>query len=252
MLYFFNRSRQRSGLGLIGIAMALSSCSSMDRLLNIGEQPKLSAIDNPTAKPGYKPVQMPMPTPQPAVYNANSLWRNGSRAFFKDQRAHQIGDILTVTVNINDAANMQNETQRQRNNGNTQSSITSILGLATVPLVNQTVPATLLNASGSSSSDGKGQIQRTDAVTTNVAAVVTQILPNGNMVVEGKQEIRVNFEMRELIVGGIIRPEDIQSDNTIDSTKIAEARIAYGGRGQITDIQQERLGQQLSDVLLPF
>jgi flagellar L-ring protein precursor FlgH len=96
------------------------------------------------------------------------------------------------------------------------------------------------------------QIQRTDALTTNVAAVVTQILPNGTMVVEGKQEIRVNFEMRELIVAGIVRPADIQSDNTLDSHKIAEARIAYGGKGQITDLQQERYGQQLSDILLPF
>ncbi len=252
MSIFLDPPRRRTGLSILGIAMLLSGCSSLDRLLNVGEQPKLSAIDNPTTKPGYKPVQMPMPTPQPAVYNANSLWRNGSRAFFKDQRAHQVGDLLTVTVNINDAANMQNETQRQRNNGNTQSAITSMLGLPTVPLINQTIPAQLLNASGSLNSDGKGQIQRTDAVTTNVAAVVTQILPNGNMVVEGKQEIRVNFEMRVLIVGGIIRPEDIQSDNTIDSSKIAEARIAYGGRGQITDIQQERYGQQVSDILLPF
>jgi flagellar L-ring protein precursor FlgH len=183
---------------------------------------------------------------------ANSLWRNGTRAFFKDQRAHQIGDILTVSVNINDAANMQNETQRQRNNNSTNSTITSILGLPTVPIINQTVPAQLLNANGASNSDGKGQIQRTDTVTTNVAAVVTQVLPNGNLVVEGKQEIRVNFEMRELVVAGIVRPEDIQSDNTIDSTKIAEARIAYGGRGQITDVQQERDGQQISDILLPF
>lgn len=110
----------------------------------------------------------------------------------------------------------------------------------------------LLNTDSTSSSDAKGSINRTEALTTNVAAVVTQILPNGNMVVEGKQEIRVNFEMRELIVAGIVRPEDIQSDNTIDSHKIAEARIAYGGKGQIMDIQQERYGQQLSDILLPF
>jgi flagellar L-ring protein precursor FlgH len=238
--------------GLVAAAALLNGCSAFDRLANIGEQPKLSAIENPTTKAGYKPVQMPMPTPQPATYNPNSLWRNGSRAFFKDQRAHQIGDILTVTVNINDTANIANETQRQRNNNSTDSAINNLLGLPTVPLINQTIPAQILNATGSSNSDGKGQITRTDAVVTNVAAVVTQILPNGNMVVEGKQEIRVNFEMRELIVAGIVRPEDIQSDNTIDSTKIAEARIAYGGKGQLMDIQQERYGQQLSDILLPF
>src|ERR1700733_1254300 len=101
---------------LLAAGATLNGCSSIDRVFNIGEQPALTAIDNPTAKPGYKPVQMPMPTPQPATYNPNSLWRNGSRAFFKDQRAHQIGDILTVTVNINDNAQFQNETQRSRNN----------------------------------------------------------------------------------------------------------------------------------------
>src|ERR1700738_399902 len=94
---------------LLATSAIASGCSSIDRLSQIGEQPKLSAIENPTAQPGYKPVQMPMPTPQPAVYNPNSLWRNGSRAFFKDQRAQQIGDILTVTVNITDTAQFANE-----------------------------------------------------------------------------------------------------------------------------------------------
>src|ERR1700688_2805648 len=103
-----------TGTLLTIVSIAGGGCSSIDRLFNIGEQPKLSSIDNPTAKPGYKPVQMPMPTPLPATYNPNSLWRNGSRAFFKDQRAHQVGDLVTVTVNINDTANMQNETQRPR------------------------------------------------------------------------------------------------------------------------------------------
>ena len=102
------------------------------------------------------------------------------------------------------------------------------------------------------SSDGKGSIDRKEELLTNIAAVITQLLPNGNLVVEGKQEVRVNFEIRELIVAGIVRPEDIESDNTIDSSKIAQARIAYGGRGQITDVQQPRYGQQALDVLLPF
>jgi flagellar L-ring protein precursor FlgH len=114
------------------------------------------------------------------------------------------------------------------------------------------LPGRLLTADATSSSDGKGSIQRQESLTTNIAAIVTQLLPNGNLVVEGKQEIRVNFEMRELIVAGIVRPEDIQSDNTIDSSKIAEARIAYGGHGQITDVQQQRYGEQVMDVLLPF
>src|SRR5580692_6416349 len=104
----------RRAAALATTATLLNGCSSIDRLLNIGEQPSLSAIDNPMAKPGYKPVQMPMPAPQPATYNPNSLWRNGSRAFFKDERAHLVGDILTIGVNINDSANVANETQRQR------------------------------------------------------------------------------------------------------------------------------------------
>ena len=226
-------------------------CAALDRLQLLGEKPPLSKIENPTAAAGYKPVQMPMPTPQPASYNPNSLWRSGSRAFFKDQRARQVGDILTVTVNITDKANIANETQRSRTNTE-DSGITNFFGKNTAPIVNSTLPTRLLTADSNSSSDGKGSVTRQEALQTNVAAVVTQVLPNGNLVVEGKQEIRVNFEIRELIVAGIVRPEDIQSDNTIDSSKIAETRIAYGGRGQITDVQQPRNGQQVMDVILPF
>jgi flagellar L-ring protein precursor FlgH len=156
-----------------------------------------------------------------------------------------------VTININDQANWQNETQRTRKNSE-DSGIDNFFGKGKVPIMNAAVPTRIFTADSTSSSDGKGSVARQEAVTTTIAAVVTQVLPNGNLVVEGKQEIRVNFEMRELIVAGIVRPEDIQSDNTIDSTKIAEARIAYGGRGQITDIQQPRYGQQVLDVLLPF
>jgi flagellar L-ring protein precursor FlgH len=234
------------------VAFLLDGCAAIDRLKMIGEQPPLSPIDNPTAQAGYKPVQMPMPQPQPASYNPNSLWRNGSRAFFKDQRAHQVGDILTVTVNITDKAAIANETQRSRTNSE-DSGITDFIGSKTIPNPSKAIlPGRILTADSSASSDGKGTINRSEAVVTNVAAVVTQVLPNGNLVIEGKQEIRVNYEVRELIVAGIVRPEDIQSDNTIDSAKIAQARIAYGGRGQITDVQQPRYGQQVLDVLLPF
>jgi flagellar L-ring protein precursor FlgH len=239
-------------LSLAALAAMSGGCAAVDRFKMIGEQPPLSAIENPTTKAGYKPVQMPMPTPQPATYNPNSLWRSGSRAFFKDQRAHQVGDILTVTVNITDKANFENETQRSRTSKE-DSGISDFIGSKTIKNpATAVLPGRILTADGTSSSDGKGSVNRQEALQTNVAAVVTQVLPNGNLVVEGKQEIRVNFEIRELIVAGIVRPEDIQSDNTIDSSKIAQARIAYGGRGQISDVQQPRYGQQVLDVVLPF
>ncbi len=232
---------------------ALGGCAALERLTQIGEQPKLSQIENPTAAPGYKPVQMPMPQAQPASFNPNSLWRNGSRAFFKDQRAHQVGDILTVKVKFSDKATLDNETSRSRK-GEEDSGVEAFLGRKTLPppLNKVSIPGRILTTDSTGLSEGKGSVDRKEELSTNIAGVVTQVLPNGNLVIEGKQEVRVNFEVRELIVAGIVRPEDIESDNTIDSTKIAQARIAYGGRGQITDVQQPRYGQQVMDVILPF
>ena len=237
---------------LFAVLSVASGCSAVDRLSQIGETPKLNAIENPTAQPGYKPVSMPMPKPELVSYNANSLWRNGSRSFFKDQRAHQIGDLLTVTVNITDQANFANESQRDRTSKES-ANLNDFIGKQLLSgNAAKALNGAILSTDSTSQYDGKGTIQRQETLQTNIAAVVTQVLPNGNLVVEGKQEIRVNFEIRELIVAGIVRPEDIQSDNTIDSSKIAQARISYGGRGQITDIQQPRYGQQVTDVLLPF
>src|SRR5271156_2896409 len=226
-----------------------SGCSTFDGLKVLANPPPLTPIDNPTTKPGYKPVQMPMPTPQPVTYNPNSLWRNGSRAFFNDQRAHIVGDILTVKVNINDTAEFQDQTQLNRSTTE-DSAVTNFIGANTITNPAKAVlPGALLTTNGQSSTDGKGTVNRQESLLTNMAAVVTQMLPNGNLVIEGKQEIRVNFEIRELIVAGVVRPEDIDSDNTIELPKIAEARIAYGGRGQITDFQQPPYGQQVMDVI---
>jgi flagellar L-ring protein FlgH len=236
------------------LAASAAACGSLDRLSNVGKAPNLSAIEDPTSQPGYKPVQMPMPTPEPVSYASNSLWRQGSRAFFKDQRARLIGDLVTVKVKVTDKANIANATKRART-GSEAMSNTNNFGFESdynKIFPDAVDPKNLFNQKTDSSVGGSGSVQRSEELTTNVAAVVTQSLPNGNLVIEGKQEIRVNFEIRELIVAGVIRPEDIESDNTIDSSKIAQARIAYGGRGQITDVQQPRYGTQVMDILLPF
>ena len=247
-----NIKRYKVAIAVLLLPALLPDCSAIDRLKNIGEQPALSAIENPTTQPGYKPVQMPMPTPQPATYSPNSLWRSGSRAFFKDQRAMQVGDIMTVKVKFTDNAKIENGTARSRSSKE-DSGISDFAGSKLLSgQAAQVLPGKLLTADSTSTTDNKGSVNRQEALLTNIAAIVTQVLPNGNLVVEGKQEVRVNFEIRELIVAGVVRPEDIESDNTIDSTKIAQARIAYGGRGQITDVQQPRYGQQVMDVLLPF
>jgi flagellar L-ring protein precursor FlgH len=178
---------------------------------------------------------------------------DGIRAFFKDQRAQQVGDLVTVKVLVTDKANLDNETKRSRTN-NESFGTANLFGAETkIPSVLPGATASaLLNADGKSSSEGAGSVSRKEELVTSVAAVVTQVLPNGNLVIEGKQEIRVNFEVRELIVAGVIRPEDIEAGNTVESSKIAEARIAYGGRGQISDVQQPRYGQQVLDIVLPF
>lgn len=240
-------------MSLAGAALLVSGCSYADRIAEIGQAPALSAIENPTSHPGYKPVRMPMPAPAYASHMPNSLWRSGSRAFFKDQRANQVGDILTINVSFTDRAKLDNKTSRSRSSSEGMD-VAALLGLESslFNLPDAAASSARVELGGNGSAEGEGSVDRTESLDTTVAAVVTQVLPNGNLVVEGRQEVRVNFEIRELVVAGIVRPEDITNDNTIDSSKIAEARIAYGGRGQIMDVQQPRYGQQLIDILLPF
>jgi flagellar L-ring protein precursor FlgH len=161
-----------------------------------------------------------------------------------------VGDLLTILVSINDQASISNETDRTRSDAE-QAGMTNMLGLETI-LPKAMNPSSLVNTNSTSAADGKGVITRSEAITLKVAAVVTQVLPNHNLVVSGKQEVRVNFDLRELDINGIVRPEDIASDNTLSYEKIAEARISYAGRGQINDVQQPRWGQQLIDILFPF
>lgn len=236
---------------LLSLTLLLAGCNAMNRLASVGEAPRLSAIENPTVQPGYRPVNMPMPAPEVAAYQPNSLFSSSAKGFFKDQRAHKVGDILTVLVSISDQAQISNQTARNRKSSNSMGAggaIGSIYGAVS----GGQDPSSAIDVTSGMGDTGTGSVNRKESVDTQVAAVVTQVLPNGNLVIEGRQEVRVNFEVRDLIIAGIVRPEDIHADNTIPSSKIAEARIAYGGRGQITDVQQPRYGQQVLDAILPF
>jgi flagellar L-ring protein precursor FlgH len=232
----------------------LSGCNAATRLSQIGETPPLTTIQDPARQPGYRPVSLPMPQPLSPERRPNSLWQSGTRAFFKDQRAAQVGDLLTVLVDIDDQAKIDNHTQRNRDASDTMGAA-ALFGferqMARI-LPNGADPNNLLSATGTSATDGRGQINRQEQIKLRVATLVMQVLPNGNLVVQGRQEIRINYEVRELQIAGVIRPQDISSTNTIGLDKIAEARVSYGGRGQITDLQQPRYGQQLLDIIAPF
>jgi len=247
------RSLTRFAL-LASAAASLCGCGNfLDRLDEVGQPPKMSSIQDPTKSHGYTPVSMPMPTPVQPQAGANSLWRPGARAFFKDQRASDVGDLITVTVNINESGALANKTQTSTANSEGSNANTVFFGLEnSIKKITGGNPADLWSFGSTSGINGTGTSARSEQVTINLAATVTQKLPNGNLVISGRQELRVNGDLRELSVQGIIRGEDISTLNTISSDKIAEARIVYGGRGTITDIQQARYGQQVFDLIAPF
>jgi flagellar L-ring protein precursor FlgH len=245
---------RRPAVALLGLALLGGCANTLERLTQVGQPPDLTPIENPAAQASYRPVSLPMPAQEPEIYPANSLWRQGARSFFKDQRARTVGDVLTVQVTIADQAVLSNQTERTRDNEDHfampeffgyQSKLDKIFP-------SDVDPDNLVDLESDMLNSGRGNTARTEAIKLNVAAVVTQVLPNGNLVLQGRQEVRVNFEVRELYVAGVARREDIRPDNTIQHDKIAELRVAYGGRGQITDVQQPRYGAQVLDIILPY
>ena len=216
--------------------------------------PGLYPVSSPAPLTGGGELSMPQP---PAAYERgapSSLWRQGSRSFFNDQRASRIGDILTVEIEIDDSAELSNSSERQRE-ASTSAGITNFFGLESVlgDVFNSAFdPENMINAESESEHRGEGAINREEKIELTVAAVIVDQLPNGNLVIAGRQEVRINGELRELTVSGIIRPEDVTSDNTINHTEIAEARISYGGRGQLSAIQRPNWGQRLGDAISPW
>jgi len=236
--------------------LLLAACGNMaERLTTIGRAPEMSKIENPYSQPGYKPVSLPMPPQEVLNPGSNSLWQASRQTFFKDQRAHKVGDILTVMISINDTADLKNKTERTRE-GDEKQGLPNFLGVAESQLgkvLPEAVdPANLVDMDSSSTSKGDGKIQRGETIKLKLAAMVMQVLPNGNFVIQGRQQVRVNFELRDLQLQGVIRPEDILNNNSISYEKIAEARIIYGGKGNVSDLQQPRYGQQIFDAVFPF
>ncbi len=247
-------------LFLAAPALALAGCGSVGRLKTIGKVPAITPMASPTAPPvqpslGGQSISGPysggVTTDGPS---GPSLFRTGAGAFFHDQRASAVGDILRVRVVISDSATLGNTTSRGRT-GNESVALPNLLGLESKLdeiLPGSPNPDSLVSGTSTSSSTGTGTTARTEQINTTVAAVVVAVLPNGNLMIEGHQEVRVNYELRELLVKGIVRPQDVARDNSIVSSQIAEARISYGGRGQMTDMQQPRWGQQVFEALFPF
>jgi flagellar L-ring protein precursor FlgH len=248
------RQTLKQAASFTALVLALGACSAVDRIENLGATPKMAPIANPIAQPGYQAVTMPTEQGPLGPRSANSLWSPGARSFFHDPRASHVGDIITIDITIADAAQISDTTTRTRTNSD-DANLTNFFGLETTlakALPSGADPSSLVKMGSDTSNVGAGSVNRSETVNLTLAGIVTQVLPNGNLVVSGHQQVRVNAELRDLQISGLVRPEDITSDNNVNLSQIAEARVSYGGQGQITDVQQPRYGSQLYDILMPF
>ena len=238
-----------AALAIIAFA-PLAACSTVTEVVR---GPQLTPVGYPAALIPQEQVILPMAQPpQPA--NANSLWKVGARTFFGDQRAARVGDILTVQIDIDDSARTQNTTTTSRTSGQTMG-VPHLFGLESSLgkiLPGGFDPSTAIETASTSNKAGAGAVTRSEKISLTIAAVVTGVLPNGNMIIQGTQEVLTNGELRRLTVSGIVRPEDISAANTIRHTQIAEARINYGGRGDISNMQKAPAGQAVVAKLWPF
>ena len=232
-------------------AAALSACTDLG---TVGHEPEFGRLEGSNQHHAIYSTPLPRSTPQVDGFYASSLWNAGSESLLGDKRASRRGDILTVVIEIVDSAKINNSSGRSRS-GSQSMGIPQLLGIP--QRLNTKLPdganmSSAVDTQSGSTFSGSGNVSRSEKLTLRVAATVVEELSNGVLRIEGKQEVRVNFEIRELLVSGYIRPTDISRKNEILYDKIAGAQISYGGRGQISEVQQPRYGQQISDILLPF
>lgn len=238
----------------ISFLMVLCVAAGCSRLSNVGQAPDFTPNRQGDEFRAMMTQPFPVSLPQDTAAATASLWSGSRGSLLGDRRAMQQGDILTVVIEIDERAEISNSTNRSRS-GSESLGLPQLFGIP--QLVDPELPdgASLGNAvstTSSSDSAGDGSVRRNEKLTLRVAATVTGVLPNGVLQIVGRQEVRVNFEIRELLVSGYARPADVSRQNEITYDKIAAARISYGGRGQITDVQQPRYGQQIADIVLPF
>lgn len=238
----------KHALAIAVIAVAASAGGCADTLREVAREPNMTPVGA-----GLNPQMVPVvstPPPKVVYRGDNSLWQDASADMFKDRRALNVGDVMTVKIDIRDKAELDNETNRKRD-GTMDMGIDASYSDG-VPLKPRTGVNLDAQMNTKSETKGKGEINRRENIELLIAAVVTEILPNGNLVISGSQEVRVNYEMRVLQVSGIVRPRDISADSSVSYEKIAEARIAYGGRGRLNEVQQPGWGQQILDKVYPF
>lgn len=233
------------------LVLVAGGCARVDHL---GRAPRFSATTDGPEHAAMLWPGLPELTENAHPVDRSSLWSGGQSSLLGDHRAVRRGDIMTVVIEIDEKAEISNDTERSRAGSETLE-VPELFGVPQRVAGQLPVGASLANAvdvSSAGSHAGAGSVKRKEKLTLRVAATVVDVLPNGVLAIEGSQELRVNFELRELLVSGYVRPEDISRMNEITYDKIASARMSYGGRGQITDVQQPRYGQQILDMLLPF
>ncbi len=242
-----------SPLALTLLILPLAACASVKEAVTA---PKLSPMSYPAALVPTEPLSLSYsargPTSQPA--SANSLWRAGARTFFNDQRAGRVGDILTVLITIDDSAATTNSTASSRTS-TVNAGVSNFFGLESSLgklFPSGFDPSKAIGTNSATNNAGAGAVTRKEKISLTVAAVVTQVLPNGNLVISGNQEVQTDNEIRHLSVDGVVRPEDITSANTINHTQIAQARIKYSGRGDQSRVQKTPFGQALIEKFSPF
>ena len=240
-------------------ALALLAAGGCARFDHLGRPPTLNPVgeaeESKTLTPTDLVGRLPTATPPVALPSQpGSLWQTGSQNFFNDNRASRVGDILTVLISMDEGAQVKSQTDRDREADESMGA-PHFFGLESKLkdiLPNAVDPEKLVELNSGSGSKGGGSSRRSEQIQMKLAAMIAAVLPNGNFVLNGNQEVRVNYELRELQIAGVVRPQDITAENTVTYDKIAEARIACGGRGQLFDVQQPRYGQQVLDMVLPF